>query len=215
MNIDETHTQKKIKSKQNKNRAMGGSTKFEDALAARLGLMKPSRAQIDAFIARNPPKLSPGIPELVKELQARGTKVFLVSGGFRAVIEPIADALGIPRSHVFANSILFDAETGAYAGFDPREHTSRSGGKLAAVRAIRKEHQGASEETAFPIVAVGDGVTDAEAVSADGGGADIFIGYGGVVERAAVAERANWFVRSIQELSDALKKGEGENGVAA
>ena len=197
-------------------RAMGGSTKFEDALAARLGLMKPSRAQIEEFIAKNPPKLSPGIPELVQELQDRGTKVFLVSGGFRAVIEPIADSLNIPRSHVFANSILFDAETGEYAGFDPKEHTSRSGGKLAAVQAIRKEHQGPSDAK-FPIVAVGDGATDAEAVSADGSGADVFIGYGGVVERQAVAERADWFVKSIQELRDALKDGEkkgGENGVA-
>ena len=124
---------------------MGGSTKFEDALAARLGLMRPSRAQIEQFIKQNPPKLSPGIPELVRELQDRGTKVFLVSGGFRAVIEPIADSLGIPRSRVFANSILFDAETGEYAGFDPEEHTSRSGGKLAAVQAIRKEHQQVGE----------------------------------------------------------------------
>lgn len=200
---------------------MGGSTKFEDALAARLGLMKPSRAQLEQFIQQNPPKLSPGIPELVRELQARGTKVFLVSGGFRAVIEPIADSLNIPRAHVFANSILFDAGTGEYAGFDPKEHTSRSGGKLAAVQAIRKEHQekggdGVSSPS-FPIVAVGDGATDAEAVSADGSGADIFIGYGGVVERAAVAERADWFVKSIQELRDALKeeKGGGENGVMA
>lgn len=196
---------------------MGGSTKFEDALAARLGLMKPSRAQIEEFVWRHPPKLSPGIPELVQELQDRGVRVFLVSGGFRAVIEPIADMLSIPRSHVFANSILFDAESGAYAGFDPKEHTSRSGGKLSAVQAIRREHQG--EEQIFPIVAVGDGITDAEAVSADGSSADIFIGYGGVVEREAVAERADWFVKSIQELRDALKGGGGEekssNGVAA
>lgn len=212
--IVEVKNKKKLR-----HRAMGGSTKFEDALAARLGLMKPSRAQLEQFIQKNPPKLSPGIPELVRELQARGTKVFLVSGGFRAVIEPIADSLNIPRSHVFANSILFDASTGEYAGFDPKEHTSRSGGKLAAVQAIRKEHQKAGEGegvSSFPIVAVGDGATDAEAVSADGSGADIFIGYGGVVERAAVAERADWFVKSIQELRDALReKGEGENGVSA
>ena len=84
------------------------------------------------------------------------------------------------------------------------------------MQAIRKEHQGPSDAK-FPIVAVGDGATDAEAVSADGSGADVFIGYGGVVERQAVAERADWFVKSIQELRDALKDGEkkgGENGVA-
>jgi phosphoserine phosphatase len=51
----------------------------------------------------------PGIPELVKKLQGRGTDVFLVSGGFREIINPVAETLGIPRDHVFANTILFKA----------------------------------------------------------------------------------------------------------
>ena len=33
--------------------------------------------------------------------------MFLVSGGFRAIINPIAAMLGIPQDHVFANTILF------------------------------------------------------------------------------------------------------------
>jgi phosphoserine phosphatase len=36
-------------------------------------------------------QISPGIPELVTELRAQGKEVFLVSGGFRAVIHPIAE----------------------------------------------------------------------------------------------------------------------------
>ena len=54
-------------------------------------------------------------------------------------------------------------------------------------------------------------MTDAEAVAP--GGADMFIGYGGVVERPAVAARADWFVTSVQALIDAL--GEEDGGVAA
>jgi phosphoserine phosphatase len=48
-----------------------------------------------------------GIPELVQKLQGRGCQVFLVSGGFRAIINPIAAILSIPQDHVFANTILF------------------------------------------------------------------------------------------------------------
>jgi len=185
---------------------MGGDTPFEVALEARLGLMQPSSADVAAFLAAHPPQLSPGIPELVRRLQAKGTAVFLVSGGFRAIINPIADLLSIPRSHVFANTILFDdAADGAYAGFDREEHTSRSGGKRAAVQAIRAAHG------CHPVVAIGDGATDAEAVAP--GGADIFIGYGGVVERPAVAARADWFVTDVQTLIDALG-GEEEAGAA-
>ena len=39
---------------------MGGSVKFEDALAARLGVMHPSRAKLQAFLDAHPARLSPG-----------------------------------------------------------------------------------------------------------------------------------------------------------
>ena len=57
-----------------------------------------------------------GIPELVARLQARGADVFLVSGGFRAIIDPIAYLLAIPRDHVFANTILFQVQRGPCLG---------------------------------------------------------------------------------------------------
>jgi phosphoserine phosphatase len=54
-----------------------------------------------------------GIPELVAKLQAQGKGVFLVSGGFRQVIHPIAESLDIPVSNVFANNLLFKVTTAA------------------------------------------------------------------------------------------------------
>lgn len=66
-------------------KAMGGGVPFQDALKARLDLMNPSRDQVAAFLAANPPKLSPGIKELVAALKANGKDVYLVSGGFRQV----------------------------------------------------------------------------------------------------------------------------------
>ena len=49
-----------------------------------------------------------GIPELVELLHSQQKSVFLVSGGFRPIINPIADMLNISRDRVFANTILFD-----------------------------------------------------------------------------------------------------------
>ncbi len=89
---------------------MGGSVKFQDALAARLNLMNPTRQQIDDFLTAHPPRISKGIPELVAALKGNGKEVFLVSGGFRVVINPIADMLGLPREHVFANTLLFKVD---------------------------------------------------------------------------------------------------------
>lgn len=177
--------------------AMGGSVKFEDALAARLGLMGLSRRRLEEFLAAHPPRLSPGIPELVAKLQSRDTAVFLVSGGFRQVINPIAESLGIPLARVFANTLLFEPDgDGAYAGFDANEHTSRSGGKANAIREIKATH-GYKR-----IVMVGDGATDLEARAPDAAAA--FIGYGGVVERPNIAAAADWYVYKIQPLIDAL-----------
>ena len=50
---------------------------------------------------------------------------------------------------------------------------------------------------------VGDGATDLEARQP--GGADIFIGYGGVVERPSIAAKADWYVYDIRDLIQALQ----------
>jgi len=177
-------------------RAMGGNVRFQDALRERLQLMNCSRQDMDRFLAAHPPRISPGIPELVRALQGRGKSVFLVSGGFRVIIDPIADMMNIPREHVFANTLLW-APDGTYVGFDEKEFTSRSGGKAEAVKFIRQKHGYGT------VVAIGDGATDLEARGE--GAAKIFIGYGGVVFRPKVAEGADWFVDSFEPLIKALK----------
>lgn len=49
-----------------------------------------------------------GIKELVEKLHAMGKSVYIVSGGFRQIIEPIAEVLKIPKSNIHANRILYD-----------------------------------------------------------------------------------------------------------
>ena len=41
-------------------RAMGGTMKFEDSLAARLNMMQPSKQQITQFLQDHPPRISKG-----------------------------------------------------------------------------------------------------------------------------------------------------------
>eukprot|EP00798_Chlamydomonas_sp_ICE-L_P024585 gene24585-10198_t len=177
-------------------KAMGGTVEFKVALSNRLGVMKPSQKNVDDFLALNGHKISPGIPELLAELKSQGKEVFLVSGGFRQIIEPLAKKLDIPVSHVFANNILFDAD-GAYAGFDDKEFTCQSGGKPAAICHIKSAFGLES------IIMVGDGATDMEARLE--GAADLFIGYGGVVVRENIADKADWYIMKIEQLLEAMK----------
>lgn len=88
--------------------AMGGSVKFEDALAARLTLLAPTAASLAGFLASHAFHLTPGVEAVMAELARRGVDVYLVSGGFTQMIYPVADRLRIPRDRVFANTILFN-----------------------------------------------------------------------------------------------------------
>jgi phosphoserine phosphatase len=175
-------------------KAMGGSVPFHVALEARLNLFKPSRQDVQQCLDRHPLALTPGMPELMEKLHAKGKHVYLVSGGFRQMIHPVARVLNIPLERVYANNLLFDEKTGAYLGFDANEPTSRAGGKGVVVGKL-KEQFGYD-----PIIMVGDGATDMEARPP----ASAFVGFGGIVVREAVKKGSDWYAMEVKELIDAL-----------
>jgi phosphoserine phosphatase len=64
---------------------MNGNMSFEDALQARLAIIKPSKKIVDSFNSANPPKISPYVKELIQKFHNKQVPVYLVSGGFHAV----------------------------------------------------------------------------------------------------------------------------------
>lgn len=176
-------------------KAMDGATKFEDALQMRLDLMRPAKQQIESCLRDHPLVLTPGVQTLMKTLQEKDIDIWLVSGGFRIMIEPVAQQLDIPKENIVANTILFDDSTGAYTGFDPSEPTSRDMGKPKALEQIKSLKQ---YET---MVMVGDGATDAQAKPP----AKAFIGFGGVITREAVQAKADWFVTDFDDMTKVVQ----------
>jgi phosphoserine phosphatase len=175
--------------------AMGGNMEFREALRRRLNIIRPTRSHIARFLRDQPHRLTPGIKDLVDLLHKRGVDVYLVSGGFRCLIEPVAEDLGIPRENIFANALKFYFN-GTYAGFDETEPTSQSGGKALVVKMLKDKFEYKN------LVTIGDGATDLETYPP----ADAFIGFGGIVIREAVRARSGWFVTSFHELVQALNK---------
>ncbi|GJV64195.1 phosphoserine phosphatase, chloroplastic [Tanacetum coccineum] len=105
-------------------------------------------------------RLSPGIHELVQKLKESGKTVYLISGGFRQMINRcLHQSLSFQLGKLFDNQLLF-GYFGGFAGFDANEPTSRSGGKPTAVELLRKTH---GYKT---VVMIGDGATDLEAKEA-------------------------------------------------
>lgn len=187
--------------------AMNGTVSLEDALNARLEVINPTPTDIQAFLRAHPPetRLVPGAKDLIKALQSRGIAVYLISGGFRELSLPIAAALDIPPKNLFANRMNWqmNEDTGTIdklAGFDEREVTGHQFGKPKAIKKLRDANPYRC------IVMIGDGITDLEAVQAVQGGADLFIGFGGVVKRDAVMRGADWFVDDFNILKSSLKR---------
>ena len=170
--------------------AMEGGLAFQDALKARLDLLQPSKPSILQCLKEKPFELSHGVQDLMQALQQKNVDIWLVSGGFRIMIEPVAKQLDIPITNIVANTLLFH-DDGTYRGFDPNEPTSADMGKPKALTAIQSKM---GYET---MIMVGDGATDAQAKPP----AAAFIGFGGVVERAAVKAKADWFVKDFTEMT--------------
>ncbi|KAK6473367.1 phosphoserine phosphatase-like [Huso huso] len=176
-------------------KAMGGTMTFKTALMKRLAIIRPSREQVNKLITDHPPQLTEGIQELVERLQQHNVQIFLISGGFRSIVEHVATQLNIPLSHVFANRLKFYFN-GEYAGFDETQLTAESGGK-GKVISLLKEKYGLKK-----VVMIGDGATDMEACPP----ANAFIGFGGNVTRPQVKENCTWYVSSFHELLQELEK---------
>ena len=172
--------------------AMNGAIPLEEVYARRLDLIRPTRADVDALAARYRQLLVDGAAETIDALQRAGVIVHLVTAGIEQAVAPLAATLGVRNVHAVR---LEFADDGTYKDFDRRSPLTRAGGKEIVVRDVRARTKG---KAAF----VGDGASDLEAKPA----VDLFIGFGGVRERAVVRERAGVYVRTMGEVLSSLTK---------
>lgn len=198
---------------------MSGTTEFEIALRERLALMRVTRRQLQQCLTEHQCELTPGFVELISVLKQHSKQIYLVSGGFRQMIEPLNARHQIAR-RVYANTLVWLQEDDAecIATYDSSEPTCRSGGKARVISEIKQqmaqeriEQQAATtngtasqpQQQSEPVVImIGDGATDMEARPP----ADLFIGFGGVQRRDKVARGADWFITHWQSLIDALQQ---------
>lgn len=173
--------------------AMGGTTLFQNALKARLDLIKPSIENLENIQKEHPLQFTHRLKELIEILHKKGKNIYLVSGGFRQMINPIALQLGISVSNIYANNLFF-TEDGEYNGFDTNEPTSKDGGKAKVIQDLIDKYDYKC------VIMIGDGATDMQARPP----AKAFIGYGGIIEREKVKNGADWFIKDFNEILSIL-----------
>jgi len=173
--------------------AMRGEIPLESVYAARLDSVQPTADDIlalgDAYCAA----VAPDAVRVLREGRAAGMRWIIVSGGLRQALLPLAELLGVPADDLHAVDIRFGSD-GSFAGFDEANPLARAGGKPTLVRSLGG--------LKGPILAVGDGQTDAELQSVVGE----FWAYAGFVERSNVVARADKTVRSFTELWSELQR---------
>lgn len=164
--------------------AMNGDVPLEAVYGKRLELIRPGRADLAQIAREYLATLVPGARETIAALQARGIAVAIVSGGLRDALLPLAKVLGIDEANLFAVPLEFDGN-GDYLAL-PDHPLTTAHGKADIIAAWKKQH-GFRQ-----VIMVGDGMSDIAARAE--GAADAVIGYGGVIVREAVREKADVFV---------------------
>lgn len=176
--------------------AMSGRVPLGEVYAARLDLVRPTREEVDELAKAYLAAVARDAAEVIRHLVTAGVRVILVTGGLRDAVLPLAADLGVPAHDVHAVPLDFDPD-GAYVRFDAAALTAAELGKRLVVERL---------ELARPILAVGDGITDAEMRPA----VDAFAAYVGFVNRPEVIERADHVLESFRDLEALVLSGGGE-----
>ncbi|MEM1157111.1 MAG: HAD-IB family phosphatase [Verrucomicrobiota bacterium] len=175
------------------NQAMDGCIALEEVFRRRMELIRPDQADMDQVAQRYCQTLAAGVQELMRELQASGWTIVVVSGGLYPPVKALAEVLGIQE--VMAVPVQFDT-AGHYQDFDDQYHTARSGGKPVCIAELKARFQ--PQIT----IMVGDGVSDLETQP----GVEHFIGYGEFVIRDRVKQEAEYFAMSMREVSGIIQR---------
>lgn len=165
-------------------RAMNGEILLDSVYGERLGLIRPTRADVDALAQVYRRTVAEGAAQAISAWTRDGIGVVLVSGGIRQAIAPLARELGVP---VHAVDLRFD-EAGDYVDFDRASPLTTQQGKLDVVRSLALPR---------PILAAGDGSTDVYMKQA----ADRFVAYTGFARRDQVVDAADAEAASFAELA--------------
>ena len=169
-------------------RAMNGELALDAVYGERLGVVRPSRDDLDALAAEYERSLAPGAAAAIARMRAAGRRVVLVSGGIRNAILPVARRLGIADDDVHAVGVDLNA-AGEYERYDVRSPMTTSEGKRSVVESLALPRR---------LLAVGDGATDLAIRPV----ADAFAAFTGFVHRETIVARADSVLDTFDQLAE-------------
>ncbi|HEV2213592.1 MAG TPA: HAD-IB family phosphatase, partial [Gammaproteobacteria bacterium] len=132
--------------------AMGGRMGFAEALRQRFAILRPHRKQLATLVDLLQKEITPSFARNRAFLAAHAERIHVVTSGFRELVVPVVESLGLKADQVHANTLSFDAQ-GQVDGCDWSNPLATDGGKAKVVAALGLPGE---------VVVVGDGWTDYE-----------------------------------------------------
>lgn len=171
------------------NDGMEGKISFRDSLEKRVDLLcaGAGRDDINETIEVMRNKISNSFLRNKEFIKTNAENIYIVSNGFKEIINPIVAEFGIGPGNVFANTFIFD-EDGNIIGFDKENILSQNNGKVNKLKELNLNGD---------VYVIGDGYNDYEIKAA--GLANKFYAFTENVKREAVTEMADHIAPNLDE----------------
>lgn len=180
------------------NLGMEGKIDFKESLARRMSVVPLIRSHFEYVGSMLLEHITDGMMPLFQKLTDSKVDVYIISGGFRDSILPVAEKLGVSENHIFTNDVHYDKE-GNVTSINTSSICYTNEGKAPVIAHI-KETRGLTGKT----IMIGDGANDLKAYEL--GIADNFIGFTANVSRDIMRERAPQTASTTEKLSSLIFK---------
>lgn len=143
-----------LKIKHITDQAMAGELSFYQALSQRLALITLEKKHVQLCIKYLKNKISASFVKNKNWLKAHANNIFILSGGFKEIIVPIAAEFNIAQNQVYANEFIYDQEPNSHKiiGIDQDNYLAHDNGKAKATEIFLQPAESA--------VILGDGYND-------------------------------------------------------
>ncbi len=165
-----------------------GQMSMADGIALRIGLLDGHRNHIETLVRSLKRQLTPSVKRNKAFFKKFKDHIFVLSNGFRELICPVLEPLGIRQDHVFGNTFRY-GDDGTIIGFDTKNPLVRQDGKVRLAKSLKLKGE---------VIAIGDGYSDY--CIKKNGIATRFYAFTENVRREAVAEQADHVLNSLDEL---------------
>ncbi len=167
---------------------MEGKINFSESLRKRIELLKANRSHIEPLVEKIKEDVSVSFQRNKKFFKDFADRIFIISNGFKEIIEPIVHDYDILMDNVYANTFRYN-EQGDIIGFDEHNILSRDNGKVDLLKTMNLQED---------IYVIGDGYSDYQIKEA--GLANKFYAFTENIERNVVMEKADHIAPSLDEI---------------